>query len=152
MEKYPYTFDGKELVRTGIFGTGHTFNLEVESLEKQKKEKVYDELIGKMRDYNEILIYGAGMLGKQVCMFLKQNNIAGIKAFIVNNTRNNPASVADIVVKNYREFLNSDEKIVIALWDKNEVESVKGILIKEGVNSNRIFEFNNIEKRWCQKK
>ena len=152
VEKYPYTFDGKELVRTGIFGTGHTFNLEVESLEKQKKEKVYDELIGKMRDYNEILIYGAGMLGKQVCMFLKQNNIAGIKAFIVNNTRNNPASVADIVVKNYREFLNSDEKIVIALWDKNEVESVKGILIKEGVNSNRIFEFNNIEKKVVSEK
>lgn len=152
LKHYIHTSDGNQLLIDNIFLNGRMLSSEVNKMKKQQMEKIHDELIEKMQTCGEILIYGAGLLGNQIYNFMKNNNIDIVKAFIVNDIKNNPRLIDNIPIKDYREFVNGDEKIVIALYNKSEAELVRATLIKEGTKSDRIILLHSLEKQILSEK
>ena len=101
-------------------------------------EGTIEKFIMKIKAFDKILIYGAGKAGNKICYLLRQNELDIVESVVVNDTTKNPYSIGDILVKDYREFLNTDEMILIALYDKSEAESVRQQLVKSGVKNERI--------------
>ena len=105
-------------------------------------ESTIEKFIMKIKVYDKILIYGAGNAGNKICHLLRQNEL-DIKSFVVNDTAKNLYAIGGILVKDYREFLNTDEMILIALYDKSEAESVRKQLVKSGVKNERLISLDS---------
>lgn len=148
LQQYPYTINGEKTLLEGIFENGRIFASEVEVLKMKQMKNVYEALIKKLETYNEILIYGAGFAGNMIYNFLRQNNINSVKAFIVDNREDNPKFIDDIPVKDYREFITSNENIIIALLDKNKAKFVQETLVQERkVDEERVVLLTNDDKK-----
>lgn len=142
-----------------IFSDGYNFCSDVQELKelekarreierKQKElEKVKNEFTDKIQENSHVLIYGAGVMGKIVCQLLQRIKSYSIKAYIVNDITNNPDFIMDIPVKCYKDFIDSYEKIVIALLDEKEVNKVYMQLVEEGISSNRIIVLSTFGKK-----
>lgn len=138
MEYYPYVNGGDKPLIDCIFESGRIHYADIKKMERRKMEDTIEKFILKLMAFRKILIYGAGKAGNRICRLLQQNELDIIESFVVNDTTNNPCSVGGILVKDYREFLNTDEIILIALYDKSQSESVRKQLEKSGVESERI--------------
>lgn len=144
---YLFTANGKKTLMDSIFENGKIYCTQAKEMERQEMKYILERLMGTFEPYKKILIYGAGKTGNRVCRLLLQNEPDMIKAFIVDDIVHNPVSVSGICVKDYRVFVNTDENIIIALYDRNEAEAVKDRLIKEGVMTERLILLDNITKR-----
>lgn len=145
--EYYYGTVGEEAFLNRLFEQGRTYSFEIKEMKERQMEKVIDKLASKLQCHKEILIYGAGLVGKKVHRLLIQYDKSQIiKAFIVNDVRGNPEKIDNVPVRNYRELLDGDEKIVIALYNKDESESVRCELIKSGVEDDRIILLDTAEK------
>lgn len=103
------------------------------------------ELANRLRSHGMILIYGTGRIGKRFYYMLKDRNIDIVKAYIVERVENGPDFIDTIPVRNYREFLRGNEKIVIALPDKKEAAKVRCTLLEEKVAEDRIILWSSLE-------
>lgn len=149
LKEYPYTYQKKELINC-IFATDRIFCEDIEMLKNKEMEKILAELKTRFKDYGELLVYGAGEMGSRLFYLLDESDI--VKAFVVNKLADNVNMIENISVKNYRDYIESHEKIVIALLDDVEVEKVRLELIKKGVYTDRIIMLKNFEKRALMKK
>lgn len=143
MDQYQYTYNGKKMYDC-IFSHKQIFVSNVEKLKEREGKKAIESLILEVCRNKELLVYGAGVLGKQLYKLLKDKNV--IQAFIVDNSMNNPEFVEGIPVRYYKNDIKGNEKIVIALFDKNESNKVYNRLINEGVNSKRFINLNQLMK------
>lgn len=115
-------------------------------------ENILEELKKKFEDYGEILVYGAGEMGNKIFYLLGKTSINIIKAFVVNKLKNNLSMIENISVEDYRNYINSDEKIVIALFNDEEAVKVRLELVKKGINTDRIIMLKSLEKSAIMKK
>ncbi len=144
LEQYTYTCDGMGL-EDCIFGQNQVFLSDVKKIKKEEMKKVVDELVSKIHLNDKVLIYGAGKLGKLIYKLFHYDNI--IKAFIVENVMDNPKFIYDIPVHYYKDYIQSDEKIVIALLDTWESRKVYECLMAEGIKRDRFIFLNGLEKK-----
>lgn len=145
-KEYPYTYQKKKLAEC-IFLVDKIFYGEKEVIEGNGMEKVLEELKKKIEDCGEILVYGAGELGNRIFYLFEKPFVNIIKAFVVNQLKDNVDMIENLPVKDYRDYIHGNEKIVIALLDDNEVLKVCSNLIKEGIHSDRIIILKSFEKR-----
>ena len=99
----------------------------------------------------DLLIYGAGNLGKRIYYFLKAQGNCRVKAFIVQNELENIDEIDNVSVCDYRKFLESKESIVIALMDELTVRQVRDRLVQERVQAERIVCLSEQEKQWLMR-
>lgn len=151
LKEYPYTYQKKKLVDC-IFLTGKINDKEKEMIENRGMENALIELKKRLNNYGEILIYGAGEVGNKIFYLLKESNADVVKAFVVNEVAKNADMIENISVEDYRDYVDSNEKIVIALFDDNEANKVRLKLIKREVNANRIIMLRGFEKKALMKK
>lgn len=139
LKRYIYIYNKEKKLIDCIFSQGKTYKSQVKYLEKKQMKSFFDKLNNKIQSNAEIIIYGAGFIGNLIYDLLKKsNNTKIIKAFIVNNIENNPSLIHEIPVKDYREFINTHEIIIVAIYNSIEKEKVQLELMKAGVDSNRI--------------
>lgn len=149
LQKYPYTYHKEKLIDS-IFSGGHMYGEEERKLEEM--DRILNKLTVRLSAYKELIIYGAGDVGHRVYYLLKDKFCELIKSFVVEDTLNNVHEIGTIEVKNYREFLDCEEKILIALLEDTQEEKVKCRLIAAGVNSERIITMNGYEKNALMKR
>lgn len=140
LKAYPYTAQ-KENLSVSLLKGCRTYE------EDQKEmDSILDKMIEKMRGFGgAILVYGAGEAGHRIYTVLKKTNLDIIKAFIVKDPSDNVDKIGDVEVRSYKEFIDSSEKILIALTDDNTTEEVCSMLIKEGVAPERIVKMDRYE-------
>lgn len=143
LKQYRYTYDGMKMENC-IFSHNRVFLSDVEGLKRKEIKKVIDELVSTICLNEKILIYGAGKLGKQLHKLLQYKNI--IKAFIVESITDNPKFIDDVPVNCYKKYIQSDEKIIIALFDMWESHKVYNCLLNEGMSSERFILLKRLEK------
>ena len=131
LKEYPYTASGEKLI-DNIFKGGYMTCNEAKETEKEEMNIVLEELKEKMKIYEQILVYGAGDAANRIYNLLTESNSDIIKAFIVKDTADNVDKIGNIEVKNYKEFLKTKERILIALFDEEKTEEISLELIKEG--------------------
>ncbi len=151
LQWYPYTYYKENLIDS-IFSGGRMTCKEARRIEEKEMDSILDELIGRLSVYKNLIIYGAGNVGNRVYYLLKDKLTDLIKSFVVEDTSNNAQKVGNIEVKSYKEFLNSDEKVLIALLEEIQEEQVKYRLIAEGMNKDRIITMNSYEKNALMKR
>lgn len=143
LKQYKYTYDGMRM-KDCIYSQNQIFFSEVKELKKEELNKVVDKLALRIRVCKKILVYGAGILGKQLYELLQYNHI--IEAFIVESVTDNRKSIGDIPVRNYKDYIKGDEKIIIALFDMWESHKVYDRLINEGIDRDRFILLSRLEK------
>ena len=98
---------------------------------------VYD-LMESIKTEDKVLIYGAGNKAVELYRVMKKFELDNrIAAFVVKNKQGNPATIYDINVDEYTEYINDDKKILIGLAYKNQAE-VSTQLLENGVHGERI--------------
>lgn len=151
LRKYPVTRQKKKLVEC-IFGEGRTSYREIEAMESKEMEKILVELRKKLESQGKILVYGAGEMGTRIFYLLGESAVEIIKAFIVNKLSENITMIENIPVRDYRDYIDSNEKIVIALCDNEKADKVRQELIKNRVSAERVFMLKEHEKEAVMKK
>lgn len=144
LEQYKETRDGIRL-EDCIFSQNPVFLSDVKKIKREEMKKVVDELLVQICLNEKILVYGAGKLGRQIYKLLRYNNI--IEAFIVQSVTENPNFIDDIPVNNYKDYIQSDKKIIIALLDMWEAKKVYECLVTEGTNRDRFIFLSQLEKK-----
>ncbi len=97
-------------------------------MEKRKRQ---ERLLG---DYDKIILYGAGKIGRMVQCMLKEGRLnTKIKSFAVTETENNPPVLSGIPVKQIRELTKYREKaLIIICVGKKYMSEIDMILEKNG--------------------
>lgn len=91
-----------------------------------------------------VLIYGAGYFANVLYNVMKHYKVQNkVEAFIVEKKENNPNAIDNIPVREYKDFMNSDESVIIALSHEKQ-DIVCNSLIDEGFTAERMHELNNI--------
>ncbi len=87
---------------------------------------------------DQLMIYGAGKIGKEFFRIAQRESIVSIAGIV--DQRGKEASEEDIEVKETKEILNHlDSKWLIAIENKTIADSAKEQLITRGVNPNNIY-------------
>lgn len=114
-------------------GISDYYILDSTFLEELKEDNEIIE-INNLKKYDNIVIYGAGMIAREVCFCLKENpyNLV-INNFIVSDKRGNPESIFGIpVIDIFNDKLDKEKVLVlIAVMDKYCVE-IEKVLKREG--------------------
>lgn len=86
--------------------------------------KIKNQFIEMLQKKNQVFIFGAGMIGTKIALFLKENQI-NIDAFIVSDRSQNAAMIEGISVKSVEEIKDEldDYIIIIATYwySQNEI-------------------------------
>lgn len=151
LNQYPYTCKKKKLIDC-LFSPDRLFCENKEAIENKEMEKALLELKIFLKKYKKILVYGAGEMGKRIFYLLGEFAVDTIKAFIVTQLSDNEKVIETISVEDYKNYIRSNEKIVIALFDDDKAEKICSDLMKKGVNADRIIMLKNFEKRALMKK
>lgn len=148
LKLYPYDKSGKTPLLECVWKDGKTYEAERGRMESQKMEKILDNLKRKLQAYEEVLVYGAGEFGKKILTLLKQDTLhTMIKAFVVNDVTSNPNTIDGIGVKDYRDYIDKTEKIIIALYSNDVENTVVQQLVNEGIDRSRFIFLNKYEKK-----
>lgn len=145
IKAYPYTLKNEKLINS-IFKKDYLSCGEAVEMKKEEMDSILEELKVKIRRCGRILIYGAGNAAHRIYSLLMESDLDIIRAFIVKNTGDNVNTIGNIDVKCYKEFLDGEEKILIALFDENQTEEICIGLIKEGIDQSRIIRLDELEK------
>lgn len=151
LNEYPYTYKKENLVDC-IFSTGRISCKEAEAIRDKEMYEVIAELRARFKDYGELLVYGAGELGSRIYYLLEESAAEVIKAFVVNQLADNENMIENIPVQNYRNYIGSNEKIVIALLNNDTGEEVYSELVQKGICADRIIMLRSFEKRALMEK
>lgn len=143
MEYYPCVDGGSRPLIDCIFESGRIYYADIKNMERRKMENKIEKFIKELDAFKKILIYGAGKAGSRIYHLLQQKELDIIEAFVVDDTTDNPCSIGSILVKDYREFLDTDQMILIALYDKNQAIIVRKQLIESGIKDERLILLNS---------
>lgn len=106
--------------------------------QKQKMEGIVFDFLKSIDGEERIFIFGAGNVAKCLCKEIEKNGkLDIIKAFIVSKSDNNPNELNGIPVREYMNYIDAPEKIIIGLQDTNQ-EEIYSELVKSGINESRI--------------
>ena len=112
--------------KDGLLLEGDEINEYVARIDTEKKN-FFDSLNNK-----RILVFGAGIVGKQVAGFLKDNNIRQ-EAFVVSDMKQNEAVVEGVAVHLIDDYVDKrDECVVIIATFPYLHDEIKGILENKG--------------------
>lgn len=144
LKEYPRTVHNEDL-KDYIFKDGCVSCDEARKNEQKRMDSILEELSSRVQQYEELLIYGAGDVGSRFYNLLEDK--INIKAFVVKDTSDNINKIGNVEVRNYKEFINSEEKILIGLFNDNTTDEVCLNLIKEGINPTRLIVMDSNEKK-----
>lgn len=144
LKEYPRTAHNEDL-KNSIFRDGCVTCDEARKIEEKRTDSILEELIEKIQQFEEFLIYGAGDVGSRIYNLLEDK--INIKAFVVKDTSDNINKIGNVEVRSYKEFINSGEKILIGLFSDNTTDEVCLNLIKEGINPTRLIVMDSNEKK-----
>lgn len=151
LKEYPKTAHNEDL-NACIFKDGYITCGEARKIEQKEMDNILEKLIGKTQQFKEMLVYGAGDVGNRIYSLLQSNGTVRIKAFIVKDTADNVYRIGTVEVKSYKEFVNSEEKILIGLYSDSATKEVCLNLVAAGINPNRLIVMDDIEKTALMKR
>ena len=115
--------------------------------QKEKMEKVIFEFMKSINNEEKIFVFGAGKVARRLYKEFERNNKSKkIQAFLVSNQKSNGKELNGIPVREYMDFKDESEKILIGLWE-TEQENVYFELVKNGINKSRIIRLPFIVNR-----
>ena len=118
----------------------------------KNNHELLHELLEDILNRENILIYGAGKVGKELYYYLKGQGYGEyVKAFIVEDKNHNVSAIDNIPVEEYTEYINSSECIVIGLWYTKQ-EDIFNTLCSKGVTPYRIRKLSKMENIALQEK
>ena len=135
----------KEFIKKRIFSDGDMMIV-------KNNHELLHELLEDILNRENILIYGAGKVGKELYYYLKGQGYGEyVKAFIVEDKNHNVSAIDNIPVEEYTEYINSSECIVIGLWYTKQ-EDIFNTLCSKGVTPYRIRKLSKMENIALQEK
>lgn len=99
--------------------------------------------LNRVKEADGILVYGAGIIGKQVIRFLKNESLQNIEAVVVTSKEQNPEMVNGIKVLSIDEVKTFENKIVLVATFPYLHKEIEQNLIKRNVIN---YELINIEE------
>lgn len=110
------------------------------------KQAYYDDLknkitqlVGKIKEAERIVIYGAGIVANRIYTVLKVAQICEkIEAFVVNCVEDNPTELLGYPVKNYREYIAEEKMVYVIGLGQKKQEEVMAKLVQSGIDRGRI--------------
>lgn len=145
LKEYPRTAQYAGL-KDSIFKKGYVTCDDAKKIKERELDNILEDLLKKVQNFEELLIYGAGNLGNRLYNLLKGTHKVNIKAFIVYDTAKNMKKVGTVDVRSYKEFIRSDEKIIIGLYNNNKTQDACRELVKAGIAPARIIILDDFEK------
>lgn len=122
-----------------LFAGGKLYASRVEEVFRMTIQKKVNDFIKSTLDYERIVIYGAGIVGKRVCEALRKAGMyEKIEAFVVSDTENNPNCLLGYFVKDYRDYVDKKKMgIIIGILPQRQKDIISN-LIQTGINEKRI--------------
>ena len=104
---------------------------------KIQQEKI--QFIDKLQKTNKVFIFGAGVIGRKVALFLRENGVR-IEAFLVSDLNDNPSEVYGIPIKKVGEHICEDISylVIIATFWYSQAEIEKLLLCNEMRNIHKL--------------
>lgn len=97
----------------------------------KQKRNIIENIVS---DYDTVILYGAGKIGRMTRVMLKEGRVhTKIKFFAVTDMGDNPETVAGVPVKKISDLRKYGEKaLVIISVGKSFIQEVEGILKEQG--------------------
>lgn len=131
-----------------LFGEGRLYVSKMEEIYEEIAIKEIDSFRRFIADHEQIVIYGAGVVGKRIFQALKKAAIyEKVEAFVVSDLKNNPKKYMGYLVKNYRDYIDKTKAgIIVGLLPEKQT-GVINKLIQEGISEERIMGVNRKANR-----
>lgn len=113
----------------------------------QEIENQEKEFLAGLKQFDKIIIYGAGEIGKKLSAYFKASTDIKIDAFAVSDLHNNPARIYGIPVNVIGDFFNDKEQALILIGTaENKHEEIKKFLQELGFLNIWPIDYKKIER------
>ena len=96
-------------------------NYDLISFIEEKRSKYLSQIREKMEQCDDIVIYGAGIYGRDLCKFLRRNSIEP-SAFCVTDTEYNPPKVENLSVNTVNNYANVKQQPLFLIAATEPIE------------------------------